>query len=1044
MVGYGEVYYGVHEAGVNYPLGVGSGAYRVSIQKKAYVGSATALLIAAHSQILKQEPEKKQKFFKYCSTSLSFEFVEQEALSMQEFYTEDDREWCLEYTKDGNLIYRGWIFGQNIKERYTNAEYTFEITATDGLKELDKIPFVDTDGFPFTSKLTGLEVLKHINRLLGLDLPMSTVLSVYEISQTQTDTDDVLAVLKIDQQRFLDENGAARTCKYVLSNLCILLSANFFQNDGVLCFERYTAEAEGKTKRINYDKDGAYLSNTSLVATYEVSKDTSHAAIFPTVEVDIEPALEEVTVDYSYKAGSYLVPNSGFDKVSFDGGSATTTITLSAVDGYSYTKKTLANYAGWTAFGGVGISQIELNEAAISKMNEAAKFFGYAKPTYLRISKLTADGGLISAPSYIRKDSTIGFKAGSNYLLNNIGGCKISVKLTSDSGIVKWFNHLDNDWSDTERKIQSTLQPLLTNPSVSFAQKRNYYKVEASKPVPFDGYIQVLVYNNEATVESDIEIFDMKLLTSTALAIETESHTANNIKKYTKIADKEEVSFSDEAMGYLPSTLWKGDRIAGSFVKKAVFLPYKLIDLAVETVFEQYHRPSMVVYLDYLGVKLNIGQRATFGSSVFPKLAGRTWKITDNRSYCFETMMGSCTMHEVFTDFAEYDRNNQVLDKDGKTIHIVSDRITGTTSNTITPWTWTNIGGATGSAVRIPFFNTYLLTTGGNDIWGNSDSMNYLWRTGGLVSVEGTFKWPTGVTSPFAKQGIMYRESIAADSRNFSILMRHDGYLVAQSREADGATTNVELNVVGLNITKLKLENTGGNTIKVYYHNGNEWVLFFSKPMNFTSSALIGFCFAMAGQTVLVSLSDVIYSSSNDNTILKPNNLIGKFVQTKAEETETGIVNKPLNLTGKYVQIKSAGSPVNVPTPTPTTGWQVLSFHQKAGLTYIQTGFTGAMKLVANIGAGTVTDEYWGYQPIVRDANNNIVTVYTMWKMDSGKWHKPVSIGGDGVQLVNYAIPANLKGLPLTFTKYFITNAAPDFERPQKWPLQQQIIVNAT
>ena len=1063
MTGYGEVYYGVHEAGVNYPLGVGSGAYRVSIQKKAYVGSATALLIAAHSQILKQEPEKKQKFFKYCSTSLSFEFVEQEALSLQEFYTEDDREWCLEYTKDGNLIYRGWIFGQNIKERYTNAEYTFEITATDGLKELDKIPFVDTDGFPFTSKLTGLEVLKHINRLLGLDLPMSTVLSVYEVSQTQTDTDDVLAVLKIDQQRFLDENGAARTCKYVLSNLCILLSANFFQNDGILCFERYTAEAEGKTKRINYDKDGTYLSNTSLVATYEVSKDTSHAAIFPTVEVDIEPALEEVTVDYSYKAGSFLFGNFTFEKTIDVGTNTTTEVVLSATDNYKYIDETGFDFEGYTVFGGASVKKRKLNEEAsaalyaiIGKTVIGSSFqnpntqypfvLKQAQNNYIHLTKGTGDSGVRTDKAFVVKDSIIDLIVGINFWKPSIDSiADWSLVVESETGQKQYLRFATGQkfWSPTLQKnnpLEEALTEYTTIPRMGLCVN---FKQNIGIAVPITGYIYAELRTNNNATSSVFQHLEVRV-NSAASLVETESHTANNIKKYTKIADKEELSFSDEAMGYLPSTLWKGDRIAGSFVKKAVFLPYKLIDLAVETVFQQYHRPSMVVYLDYLGVKLNIGQRATFGSSVFPKLAGRTWKITDNRSYCFETMMGSCTMHEVFTDFAEYDRNNQVLDKDGKTIHIVSDRITGTTSNTITPWTWTNIGGATGSAARIPFFNTYLLTTGGNDIWGNSDSMNYLWRTGGLVSVEGTFKWPTGVTSPFAKQGIMYRESIAADSRNFSILMRHDGYLVAQSREADGATTNVELNVVGLNITKLKLENTGGNTIKVYYHNGNEWVLFFSKPMNFTSSALIGFCFAMAGQTVLVSLSDVIYSSSNDNTILKPNNLIGKFVQTKAEETETGIVNKPLNLTGKYVQIKSAGSPVNVPTPTPTTGWQVLSFHQKAGLTYIQTGFTGAMKLVANIGAGTVTDEYWGYQPIVRDANNNIVTVYTMWKMDSGKWHKPVSIGGDGVQLVNYAIPANLKGLPLTFTKYFITNAAPDFERPQKWPLQQQIIVNAT
>jgi hypothetical protein len=113
MDGYGEKYYAVHQAAVNYPVAgnVGAGAYRVSILKKGYVGLSDQRKILAHSQILKQEPEKKQKFFKASSTSLTISFIEAGTLSLQEFYTEDDREWAMEYYKDGNLIYRGWIFG---------------------------------------------------------------------------------------------------------------------------------------------------------------------------------------------------------------------------------------------------------------------------------------------------------------------------------------------------------------------------------------------------------------------------------------------------------------------------------------------------------------------------------------------------------------------------------------------------------------------------------------------------------------------------------------------------------------------------------------------------------------------------------------------------------------------------------------------------------------------------------------------------------------------------------------------------------------------
>lgn len=701
MTGYGEVYYGVHEAAVNYPVAgnVGAGAYRVSIQKKGYSGAATALLIGAHSQVLKQEPEKKQKFFKYSSTALSFQFIEQDVLSLQEFYTEDDREWCLEYTRDSNLIYRGWVFGQNIKQFYFNEKYSFEITATDGLKELDKIPFTDTDGLPFATRLTCLEVLAQINRLVGLELPISTVMSVYEASQGQGDTDNVLTVIKPDQQRFLDENGNAKTCKEVLDDLCVLFGANLFQNDGVLCFERWNAEAEGATNRINYDKLGAYISNTALVNSYEISKDTSHAAIWPTVEVDMEPAYEEVVVDYVYKAGSYLAGNSLFTKVNFGGGTASTDITISATDGYIYTKKTLATFGGWTAFGDGTVSQIIFNDTFKSYINKGAAFFGFAPDSYVRITKGTQLCGLKSDPNYIKKDSTIGFKVGANYVLKNVGSVRFGIKLTAADGTWYWYNHADNGWvnsnTTTPVPINAGLAPLISNIATdAFLTTRKYFICEVSKAVPADGYIEFYLYHNPNTADTDFHIFDIKILSSTALSIETERHAANNLKKYTKVPEAEVLSFSDETMGYLPSTLWKGDKLAGSFVLKNEFVAYNLINLATETMFLQYQRPGMIVYLDYLGLKLNIGQRVSFGTSIFPELGGKIWKVTDNRKYCFETMEGACTMHEVFYGFVPYDRNNQVIDKDGKTVHIVSDRIEENESylaESILPWIWVNI-----------------------------------------------------------------------------------------------------------------------------------------------------------------------------------------------------------------------------------------------------------------------------------------------------------------------------------------------------------------
>ena len=1056
MVGYGEVYYGLHNAGMNYPAGVGSGAYRISIQKKAYAGAATELGIHAHSEVMKQEPEKKQKFFHSCSTSFTVNFIEESFLTLQQFFTEDDREWCLEYTKDAVLIYRGWIFGQNVKERYFSN--TFEITATDGLKELANMPFVDVDGLPITSKITCMEVLAHINRIIGLDLPISSLMTIYEQSQSQTTADNVLTVVKPEQQRYLNDDGSAKNCKLILDNLCNLFGANCYQQDGVLCFDRWSAVGEGATHRQNYTSAGVYVNNTALPTVFEFGADTSHMVEFPQLEVDMEYAVEEVTLDYSYKGGQLLSTNPEFSKRTFGGGSTETEITISGEN--KITKKTLCNFSGYTAFGTAEISLIELNDNAYQQL---VTYLGKATPgqsglnmtlekairTYMHIRKgADQNSGVRTEKNFLIKDSLINLEIGVTLLNSQIGNYAEWAIVAEEPSGKKWYLAWAQGikrWQETyvnnapfRFEGETTLQAnfiLIPNLGTAYNSLR-----AVGFTMPFTGYLYAEFKPNDNSTEGVFQHYQLSV-NSAKLNIETERHAANNPNKHTRVLETEVLGFSDESMGYLPSTLWVGSKIAGYFSLKGNVKQYKLIDLAVETIFQQYHRPSQIIYVDYVGMKLNIGQYVFFNGTEYPKLSGVKFRVTDNRSYCFENMMGSCTLHEVFTDFAEYDRNNQVLDKDGKTIHIVSDRITSAVSSTITPWVFNNIGGATGSAAR--FVSTYFVTAGGNDIWDNADNMNLLWRAGGNRSVEGTVAFGNEVVDDGAKIGIMYRESLDADSRFYAIVKRKDGYVVVISRDVEGGPANMLANIPPPNnVDRFKVDHVDG-VLKAYYYNGNGWTILNTDAMVFDpTDAVIGFCTAMMGDTNTVALTNVVYTDLTPQSVTKPAGLIAISTQVKSEVTSSGEITKPLNLIAISTQVKSAGDPVVGSEPVPSMGFHVLTFNQKAGMRFFQTGpEVIAMKLEANLGAGTVTDTAYNWKPTLRDANGNLLTVYIKWKMNTGKWHG-VYPGGDGIRLENIVIPAGQRGKQTTFTKYPFTTD--NFYQPKKYPLQQVIILNAT
>lgn len=330
--------------------------------------------------------------------------------------------------------------------------------------------------------------------------------------------------------------------------------------------------------------------------------------------------------------------------------------------------------------------------------------------------------------------------------------------------------------------------------------------------------------------------------------------------------------------------------------------------------------------------------------------------------------------------------------------------------------------------------NTYYAEAGGLDTWDAADDFGFMWRDGGNVSVEGELAFPQGVTLAWdAKMGVMYRESLDANSAFISIVKLFNGTIAVLSRTVAGGSTNMLTNIAGASINRFKLDNAS-STQKLYYHNGTDWTLFYTANQLFTSAAKIGFCFALQGDTGVCTMKNVVYQNSDTPGVNKPTNLTMKVVQIASTATaQSGgqTNNKPANLTMKTVQIKSAGDAAVVLPSSPSTGFQVYSFHNKNGMSYIQTGTQNTMKITVNTGAGTITDEYYSWKPTT--------TCYVKWKIDSGPWHGTYP-GGDSVALTNYSIPTALRTVPLTITKYFVEPA--DLYRPIKYPLQQIIRFN--
>ena len=67
----------------------------------------------------------------------------------------------------------------------------------------------------------------------------------------------------------------------------------------------------------------------------------------------------------------------------------------------------------------------------------------------------------------------------------------------------------------------------------------------------------------------------------------------------------------------------------------------------------------------------------------------------------------------------------------------------------------------------------YLITAGGNDIWGQHDGMHYAYNeVSGSVRIEGSMRWQDAGWNDWTKGGVMLRESLASGSIHYNTLIR--------------------------------------------------------------------------------------------------------------------------------------------------------------------------------------------------------------------------------------------------------------------------------
>jgi hypothetical protein len=122
---------------------------------------------------------------------------------------------------------------------------------------------------------------------------------------------------------------------------------------------------------------------------------------------------------------------------------------------------------------------------------------------------------------------------------------------------------------------------------------------------------------------------------------------------------------------------------------------------------------------------------------------------------------------------------------------------------------------------------TYTMTASGEDIWATADEFHFAWKeVSGTVSIIAKVE-SLDNTHPFAKAGVMIRDTLDANSRNAAVLITPENGVRFQYRNTPGGITDRYFEE-GLTAPQwVKLERTVGGLVRGYHsEDGVTWTLF--------------------------------------------------------------------------------------------------------------------------------------------------------------------------------------------------------------------------
>lgn len=279
----------------------------INLLKNGYTGTTVTINeVVSYAQVKYRSQEGQS----VVGSELSFSFVTKNKTTFQDLLTSNYKDFQVEMLINGVKDWSGWLVIDNITTSYFDYVYTFNLSANDGLAELDRFKITGDGGTQISGNNSLLWYIKQAVKFNNIPLDFGIILNTKEVNTMTLATDNALAKSNLLADRFIEINSGKKDyfdAKRVIDEILKTFNAVLYQSGG-----KYWIVNQLEVGSTIYYHNFSDLLQTST-ATNSTGIDISLKKLDRTNELAKKRPLKRVSATYQNKnVPASLVPNGDF------------------------------------------------------------------------------------------------------------------------------------------------------------------------------------------------------------------------------------------------------------------------------------------------------------------------------------------------------------------------------------------------------------------------------------------------------------------------------------------------------------------------------------------------------------------------------------------------------------------------------------------------------------------------------------------------------------------------------------------------------------